>query len=287
MYILLLDLCVVFLYPFLYMLITSVKSPTDINDPSITWIINRFYFHNYKIAYQNLNYIPSLLRTVIYCLVSTVGHVFVCSFVGYGFARYNFKGKKLFFLQLLLSMVVPIQTIIVPQYLLFSALGMPNGFGPLVIPTFFGFGLRGALFIFLFRQYYLSLPASLEEAAAVDGCTPLMTFFRIAFPASTSSIVVSTVLSVVWHWNDYYEPGIYLTDSSQKLLPMLLPSIYSAMGSDGNAADALIEGGNVDLYTAGVAMAATFLVVLPVIIFYFVFQKQFKQGIETSGITGE
>jgi len=269
------------------MLITSVKSPTDINDSSITWIINQFYFHNYELAFEGLKYSTSLIRTVIYCLIATIGHIFVCSFVGYGFARYDFKGKKAFFMLLILSMVVPIQTIIIPQYLLYSNLGMPTGFGPLIIPTFFGYGLRGALFIFLFRQFYLSLPRSLEEAAAVDGCTPVMTFFRIAFPASTSSVVVSVVLSIVWHWNEFYEPGIYLTDSSQKLLPMLLPSIYDSIGGEENAADALLSGSEVDLYTAGVAMAATFLVVVPVIIFYLVFQKQFKQGIETSGITGE
>ena len=167
MYVLLLDLCVVFMYPFLYMLITSVKSPTDINDSSITWIINQFYFHNYELAFEGLKYSTSLIRTVIYCLIATIGHIFVCSFVGYGFARYDFKGKKAFFMLLILSMVVPIQTIIIPQYLLYSNLGMSTGFGPLILPTFFGYGLRGALFIFLFRQFYLSLPRSLEEAAAV------------------------------------------------------------------------------------------------------------------------
>lgn len=287
MYVLLLDLCVVFVYPFLYMMITSVKSPTDINDATITWIVNQFYFHNYELAYESLNYTPSLLRTIFYCIITTVGHTLVCSFVGYGFARYDFKGKKFFFILLLLAMVIPIQTIIVPQYLLYSALGMSNGFGALVLPTFFGYGLRGALFIFLFRQFYLSLPKSLEEAAAVDGCTPVKTFFRIALPASTSSVVVTIVLSIVWHWNEYYEPGIYLTKSEQKLLPMLLPNIFNSIGAGENEAEALLSGGEVDIYTAGVAMAATFLVVLPVIIFYLIFQKQFRQGIETSGITGE
>ncbi len=287
MYLLLLDLCVVFMYPFLYMLITSVKSPVDVNDSTITWVINEFYFHNYEIAFEGLKYIPSLMKSVLYCLITTVGHVFVCSFVGYGFARYDFKGKKLFFMLLILSMVIPVQTIIIPQYLLYSGLGMTNGFGPLIIPTFFGYGLRGALFIFLFRQFYLSLPVSLEEAAAVDGCTPVKTFFRIALPASTSSVVVSIVLSIVWHWNEFYEPGIYLTKSSQKLLPMLLPGLYSSITQTGDMSEALISGGEVDIYTAGVAMAGTFLVVLPVLIFYFIIQKQFRQGIETSGITGE
>ena len=147
--------------------------------------------------------------------------------------------------------------------------------------------LRITEFIFLFRQFYLSLPRSLEEAAAVDGCTPVMTFFRIAFPASSSSVVVTVVLSVVWHWNDFYEPGIYLTDSSEMLLPMLLPKVYTAMQQAQNSAEALISGVNADIFTSGVAMAATFLAVLPILIFYFFFQKRFRQGIESSGITGE
>ena len=287
LYFVLFDLAVVFLYPFFYMMITSVKSPADINDASVTWIINKFYFYNYSIAAKHLHYFSSLFRTVIYCVLSTAGHVFICSFVGYGFARYRFKGKRLFFLMLVFSMVIPIQTILIPQYLLYAKLGTPGGFVPLVLPTFFGYGLRGALFIFLFRQFYLSLPRSLEEAAAVDGCTPVMTFFRIAFPASSSSVVVTVVLSVVWHWNDFYEPGIYLTDSSEMLLPMLLPKVYTAMQQAQNSAEALISGVNADIFTSGVAMAATFLAVLPILIFYFFFQKRFRQGIERSGITGE
>ena len=285
MYILLLDLSVIFLYPFFYMIVTSVKSPTDLMDTSVVWIVNKLYFYNYTLAFDNLDYISTLLRTVLYCLVATAGHVLVCSFVGYGFARFQFKGKGLLFLLLVLAMVVPVQTIIVPQYLVYSKLGIANGFLPLVLPAWLGYGLRGALFIFLFRQFYLSLPKALEDAAAIDGCSPVKTFFRVAFPASSSPIIVSTVLSVVWHWSEYYEPGIYLSSASQKLLPMQLPNIYTLMDS---AADAsMLTSANAELYTEGTAMAATFLVVLPVLIFYLVFQKQFRKGIEISGITGE
>ena len=285
MYILLLDLAVIFLYPFFYMIVASIKSPTDLMDTSIVWIVDKPYFHNYEIAFKSLQYISSLLRTVLYCLVTTAGHVFVCAFTGYGFARFKFNGKAFMFFLLILAMVVPIQTIIVPQYLLYSKLGIANGFLPLILPAWLGYGLRGALFIFLFRQFYLSLPKALEDAAAVDGCSPVKTFFRIAFPASSSSIVVSIVLSIVWHWNEYYEPGIYLSSSSQKLLPMLLPNIYSLMNSVIEAT--MLTSANAEVYTEGVTMAATFMVVLPVLIFYLVFQKRFRTGIETSGITGE
>ena len=172
-------------------------------------------------------------------------------------------------------MVVPIQTIIVPEYLLYSKIGVANGYFPLLVPTWLGYGLRGALFIFLFRQFYLSLPRSLEEAAAVDGCTPVMTFFRIAFPASTSSVIVSIVLSIVWHWNDFYEPNIYIRKNSQMLLPMLLPKLYDSMKDSLDSAQSILE--SKELYTEGVAMAATFLAVIPILIFYLFFQKQFSQ----------
>ncbi len=286
MYVFLLDLSVVFLYPFLYMIITSFKSPTDLLNSTITWIISEFHIENYNTALESLNYVIDLLKTTVYCLATTFGHILVCSFVGYGFARYKFKGKSLFFLFLILAMVVPLQTIIIPEYLLYAKLGMSSGFGPLIIPTFFGYGLKGALFIFIFRQFYLSLPKSLEEAAAVDGCTPVKTFFKIAFPSSIPPIIVSIVLSIVWHWNDYYEPGIYLTKESQMLLPMKLPRIFSAIQSATVSADA-ITGMSDGIYTEGVAMAATFLCVIPILVFYLVFQKRFRQGIENSGITGE
>lgn len=285
MYVLLLDLAVVFLYPFFYMIITSLKSPEDLMDSSVVWVVNKLYFHNYELAYEKMQYIPILLKTVLYCVIATGGHIFACSFVGYGFARYNFTGKRAFSFLLILSMVVPIQTIIVPEYLLYSKMGVANGYFPMLVPTWLGYGLRGALFIFLFRQFYLSLPRSLEEAASVDGCTPVMTFFRIAFPASTSSVIVSIVLSVVWHWNDFYEPNIYIRKNSQMLLPMLLPKLYNSMKDTTDATQSILE--STELYTEGVAMAATFLAVIPILIFYLFFQKQFRQGIETSGITGE
>lgn len=285
MYVLLLDLAVVFLYPFLYMIVTSLKSPEDLMDSSVTWIVNQLYFHNYTLAFEKMQYIPILLKTIVYCVVATGGHILACSFVGYGFARYNFIGKRMFSFLLILSMVIPIQTIIVPEYLLYSKIGVANGYFPMLVPTWLGYGLRGALFIFLFRQFYLSLPRSLEEAAAVDGCTPIRTFFRIAFPASTSSVIVSVVLSIVWHWNDFYEPNIYIRENSQMLLPMLLPKLYDSMKDAADPTQSFLQ--NADLYTEGVAMAATFLAVIPILIFYLFFQKQFRQGIETSGITGE
>lgn len=284
LYVLLVDLVYTFMYPFLYMLVTSIKSPNDILDVTVNWIPNSVYFQNYRLSWEILNYIPRFLGTVFVTLVATVGHVFSCSYVAYGFARFDFKGKKIAFILLLLFIIVPVQTIIIPRYILYGSIGLSTTAVPLWLPTLFGYGLQGGLFIFIFRQFFLSLPKSLEEAASIDGCGPLGTFFKIALPSSRSSIMVVIVLSLVWHWNDYYEPSIYITSQDDMLLPMMLPRVYELM----NGSVSFDAGTNMDsVFTEGVAMAATTLTVLPIFIAYMFLQKKFVQGVERSGITGE
>ncbi|MBR4073082.1 MAG: carbohydrate ABC transporter permease [Clostridia bacterium] len=286
LYILLFDLVYTFLYPFIYMLVTSIKSPEDVLDVTVNWIPNKIYVKNYSISWEVLDYPRRFLNSALVTLLATVGHVFSCAYVGYGFARYEFIGKKVAFILLLLLIIVPAQTIIIPRYLIYGALGISATNVPLWLPTFFGYGLQGGLFIFIFRQFFLSLPKSLEEAASIDGCGPLGTFFKIALPSSRSSIMVVLVLSMVWHWNDYYEPSIYIDAQDKFLLPMMLPNLYSLMdGISDVGADAGEAVANV--FTEGTAMAATTLTVLPIFIAYMFLQKQFVQGIERSGITGE
>lgn len=288
-YLFLLDLAYVFLYPVLYMIITSLKSPEDILDSSVTWLINSFYTDNYSLAWSTLSYPQHFVNTLIVVVFATAGHVFSCSYVAYGFARFEFYGKKLMFILLLLSIIIPPQVIIIPIYMMLAGINLSSGFLPIILPAWLGFGLKGALFIFVFRQFYLSLPLSLEEAAAIDGCGPIKTFYSIALPSSRSSIVVCVVLSIVWHWNDYFEPSIYITQQKDYLLPMLLPGLLSLIESAGGGAEmsAATDTASLMLYTEGVVMAATFLVIVPVFIMYIFLQKQFIQGIERTGLTGE
>ena len=285
LYIVLLDLTFTFVYPFLYVLVTSVKSPADLLDVSVNWVVSGLYVRNYQLSWQLLDYPRRFLNTFGVTFLGTLGHLLSCSFTGYGFARFRFRGKSAMFLLLLLTIIVPVQTIIVPRYMLMSRLGWVDNNLALIIPTWFGLGLQGGLFIFLFRQFYLSLPRSLEEAAYIDGCGALRTFFRIALPGSRSSIMVCLVLSMVWHWNDYFEPAIYLSKQEDFLLPMMLPSLYSMVESGG----ASLSGGGMmeNIFTEGVSMAATALIILPLLIAYVFLQKQFVQGVERSGLTGE
>ena len=241
LYAIMLGLAYIFLYPFIYMVITSVKSNADLS-----------------------------------------------SMAGYSLARYKSFGHKFAFFFMILAMLVPPQTIIVPQYLLYANMGWLNSYLPLIIPSFFGFGLKGALFIYIFRQFFLSQPRELEEAARVDGCGFIRTFIYIIFPVARSIYIVVLVLALVWHWSDFFEPSMYINKSDMAMLSMRLQAISDTLRLF--SADVLETNyGVTDTNTINnaVLMAGTFIVVLPVLLIYSLLQKQFIQGIERSGLTGE
>ena len=274
----------VFVYPFLYMVITSMKSVNDLYDLSVNWIPRSLCLDNFTYAWTLLGY-PR--HFAVSCLLTGTGillKVLCCSFIGYGFARYQFRGRALLFFFAILSILMPVQTILLPQYLIFASLKWTGSYLPLIVPQFFGYGLKGGLFIFLFRQFFLNMPRSLEEAARIDGCGPLRTFWRVALPTMRTSVVVTVVLAMVWHWNDYYEPSIYITKVQQLPLPSMLPQVKAAYDS--------LFGGSVNAATVnaskivseGTLMAAIFLVILPVLVVYCFLQKQFMQGVERSGL---
>lgn len=283
-YALLIGLSFVFLYPFLYMLFTSLKSPADLNDISVKWILNEFRWSNYKTAFNALQYGDRLFNTIFVVLISVIGHILSCSFVGYGFARYRFKFKGFWFALLLLAIIIPTETIIVPLYILFSRIGIMGSYLPIIVPSFLGFGLRGALYVFIFRQFFLSLPKALEEAAAIDGAGAIKTFFLIALPNARSSALISLVLGVVWHWNDTYEPSIYIENQTQYLLPQMLPNLYSMIDTE-NLTEQILNN-TAEIYNDAVVMAATTLVIAPLIVFYLAVQSKFMISVERSGITG-
>lgn len=282
-YVLLFGLAFVFLYPYLYMLTTSFKSYNDLINSTVKWFPKEFAPENYRLAAQALDFVHSGLNTIFVAGVSTIGHVFVCSFVAYGFARFQFVGRNILFAVVILSIVVPVQTLIVPQYITWVNLNVADSYWPIILPTFLGYGLRGGLFIFLFNQQFIKLPRVLEEAAEIDGCGPIRTFFRIALPTAGATIVVCAVLSVVWHWNEFFESSIYISRQSEWLLPQSLPSMYSLIQSLATAEQPWMMEMQFT-YHEGVVMAGTALATLPLLIFYMFMQRKFMASIERSGI---
>lgn len=291
MYLLLLGLAFVFLYPFLYMMITSLKSNSDLNNYAVEWIPTELKFENYFIAADLLKVSKYLKNSVIVTVLASVGHIISCSFIGYGFARFNFPFKKLLFGCVILAFIVPIQTIIIPMYLTYSELGWLDSYLPLVVPAFFGFGLKGALYIFLFRQFYLTLPKDLENAARIDGCGFMKTYWKIVFPLAQSTLVVALVLSVVWHWNDFYETSIYINKTQLGFLPARLKTIVSVVNAPPETLFEMLANLGLtdgeDTLNNAVIMAGASIISIPVIIFFAFAQRKFMQGIERTGITGE
>lgn len=283
LYLILFGLAFIFLHPFIYLIVTSFKSYNDINNTIIKWIPREFSPQNWSLAWSSLNAKRTIINSVFVTLVATAGHLLSASMAGYGLARFRFKGQKLFLGLLLLTIIVPIQTIIVPIYMMYSKVGWIGSYLPLLVPTFLGMGLKGGLYIFIFRQFFLKIPPSLEEAAALDGCGAYKTFFCIIIPSARSPILVCFILSIVWHWNDFFEPGIYITSSGDYLLPQMLPTLYSLFQNISQASSA--EAVQLALsYHEGVVMAATLICVIPLLIIYFIFQRQFMQGIERTGM---
>lgn len=273
-YFLLTEFVFVFVFPYIFMILNSLKYDFELRDLSKEWILTHPNFHNYSEAIRMIKYWFTLKNNLIVVLFSTLGHVLSCAFVAYGFARFKFRGRNIMFAFAMLSLIVPPQLLIMPFYILYSRLGWMGSFLPIIVPSFFGFGLKGGLFIFIFRQFYKSLPIAYEEAARMEGCGPIKVFWNIILPMSRTSILVAAILSTVWHWNDYFEPQVYLKGTNM-LLSQMLPVL--------NDMNFTYQAGNGAMINP-MALAGCFLITLPLLVIYFIFQKQFIQGIEFTGL---
>jgi len=284
-YFLLLALSFIFLYPFITMIVKSLMTDSDLINITVKWIPTKLTWSNYKIAYQKLWFSRFVWNSALVAVLCTVGHAFSGALTGYAFARYKFFGKSFLFALVILSMIVPVQTIIFPLYMQYSNWGVLNTYVPLILPCFFGFGLSGGFFIFLFRQFFMGMPYEMEEAARVDGCGPIRTYFRIMLPMARAPMLVCIVLGVVWHWNDYFEPGVYINDTALRMLPNRLPSLYALLDKENFS---MIQVNDIEgvIFNEAMLMAATFLCILPIMIFYLILQRRFMEGVERSGLTG-
>lgn len=288
LYLTLSGLAFVFAFPFIYMIITSLMTNSDLVNAAVNWIPTRLMFENYIIAFELLNFWRFFQNSLIVTLIPTIGHVFVGAFIGYGFARFEFPGKKILFGIVILSMVVPVQTIIVPLFLTYSRLDWINTYRPLIVPAFFGYGVKGGMFIFLYRQFFIGLPKDLENAAKIDGCGFLRTYFYIVFPLAKAAILVVTVLSVVWRWNEFYQVSIFAGLPALGVLPAQINVLASMTGPDAQEIfDILLLEIGEDVLNDATIMAGVAMIIAPILIFFTIAQSQFMKGIERTGITGE
>lgn len=277
-YVVLASISFVFLYPLIYMVVTSLKSVEDIVDPYVQWVPTGLSMRNFKLAYTGMFYLRGIINSSFIALVSSIAQVISCSFIGYGFARNKFPGRDVFFLLALFTFIVPPQTIIISLFILYKKLGWLNTYYPFIIPSFLGQGLRGALFIYIFRQFFRGFPQELEDAARIDGAGRFKIYSQIFLPLSKPAILVVLLFSFVWHWNDYYEPSIYLMDEAKLTMPIRLMNMILWLERE------IGLGAMSTSYNIGVEMAGCFLVIVLPLILYAFTQKYFVSSIERTGL---
>lgn len=284
LYALLICIGFVFLYPFLYMFINSFMSPEDLMNPAVSWIPSAPYFENYVKAFRTLDFGRSFVNSLYISLVAAVLQTAVAAVTGYGLARFQVKAKGLIFVLILMTFVLPVETLLIPRYVMFNSyklLGTPLATW---LSAFTGQGLKSAVFILVFWQLFSSYPVSLDEAAELDGAGKYRVFVRIALPIAKPGLVLSMLFSFVWYWNETRQAGLFFGENI-KTLPMKLSSFAASYASlyegAGEAVDAAMS------INEAVTLAGTMLSCLPILLLFVILQRQFVESIEKSGITGE
>lgn len=273
----------VFLYPLLQMVSDSLMSSEDLVNPLVEWIPTALYTQNYTRAMEILNYWKSLWTSIYVSIIPALLQMCSCSLVGYGLARFQFRGKRIIFALVLATFIIPPQVTMIPQFLMYRDLGILYSLKAYVFPAIFGQGIKSAIFILVFYQFFSQLPKALEEAAKVDGAGNLRIFFTIAVPTALPAYLLSFLLSLVWYWNDTYMATMYFGKEIQTL-PMQLSAFEATFKSMYPNSTGMNTGNTVN---EAIQMAGTFLNILPLLIIYFLTQRWFMEGIDKSGITGE
>ena len=264
----------IFIYPYIYMIINSLKYEIDLMDPGTSWILTRVNIGNYSRMLKAIDFFGGFATSMLVSGLSAFGQVMSCSLIGYGLARFKFKGNNLIFAVIMVALIIPPSIFSIPLYVQFVSFKWVETILPIVVPCFFGFGLKGGLFIFVFRQYFIGLPKSYEEAARIEGCGELRIFARIILPIASSAVLVTAILSFVWHWNDAFEPTTYLRGTTQmlsQLIPLMNIGQYVFSTASGNA-------------ICQPALAACVCSTLPLVLVYVFVQKRFIAGIESCGL---
>lgn len=288
----------VILYPLLYMLTTSLRSKESFMNSVRVWLPEKIDpLVNYKVALDVLSYKEGIIATLKYEIVSAILQIATCAVAAYGFARFKFPCKKLFVGMLFLTILIPDTMIIIPRVANYSQLDFLGIFALLnkvtgidlrpsildtglsfYLPSLFAAGLRSGILIFIYIQFFKSLPAELEEAAWIDGAGPIRTFISIAIPSSGVVILTVSVFSLIWHWNDYFLSSMYLTEDFPlavwlTMMPKLLPSRgYYLVSSQPE--------------TMAILMAGCVIFIVPMLIIYMIVQRWFIESIDRVGITG-
>lgn len=262
-------LCLLMVYPIIWMISSSFKGPSEIWTNVTSLIPEQFAWSNYSegwAGFGGVTFTTYFRNSLLYAGIGTLAIVGSSAIIAFGFARIKFKGRNFWFTMMILTLMLPRQVLLIPQYILFNELGWVNTFLPLIVPRLTG----GPFFIFLMVQFIRGIPRDLDEAAEIDGAGRFAIFWRVILPLMQPALITAAIFSFYWTWEDFLSPLIYLSDPRLYTVSLALRSM-----SDPNAAT-----------NWGAIFAMATLSLVPVFLIFIAFQKYLVQGISTTGLKG-
>lgn len=264
-YLLLGLLSISFVLPFLWMVSTSLKLSQDVFTYPPSFFPNSFEWQNYPKGWRVLPFDTFLVNSLIVTFANVIGNILSCSLVAFGFARLKGRGREFLFLMLLATLMIPREVTIIPRFLMFSAVGLTNTLWPLVLPAWFGY----AFFIFLLRQFSMSIPLDLDNAARIDGANNWQILTQVILPLSQPALASVAIFAFIGNWSNLLDPLIYLRSTELYTL---------ALGLN------LFRGQNFTQFN--LLMAVSIITLIPVLLMFFFSQKLFVQGVSLTGMGG-
>jgi multiple sugar transport system permease protein len=263
-HLLLIPIAATMVLPLVWMVVTSLQTLDETRHYPPTLVPSSLEWSNYSEVLTQAPFGRWFLNSLIVTVLVVLGNLLFCSLAGYAFARIRFAGREVVFVLLLITLMVPFQVIIIPEFLIVRSLGLIDSLGALVLPN-----LAGAFGIFMLRQFFRTLPIELEEAARIDGCTRLGVLFKIVLPLSGPALATLAVITFMWTWNDFLWPLITIYSPEHMTLQLGLATFQGAHQTNTN-----------------LLMAANVMTVLPVLLLFLFAQRYFVRGIATSGLKG-
>lgn len=252
---------IVMIIPFIWMILTSLKTYAESVQVPPVIMPSDFQWSNYKEVFVLLPFFEFMFNTFIVTVLRTAGQLFLCSLAAYAFARIHFPGRNVFFIITLSVLMVPGQVFLLPQYMIMVKLGWLNTLQAIIVP-----GLFSAFGTFLLRQFFMGLPKELEEAARLDGCNHFQIFWKIMLPLAKPGLIALGIFTTLWSWNELMWPMIVNSSPEAMTLSVGLSSLQGQYATN-----------------YPILMAGSFLAVLPMLVIFFILQKQFIEGIAISG----
>lgn len=256
-----------FTFPFLWMLFTALKTPAELLKGTAAFLPADPQWENFKTAVTVIPFLLYLKNSLLIVILVMTGTLFSATTAAYAFAKLNWKGRDKWFIVMLATLMIPLQVILIPTYIMYAKIGWLGTRLPLVVPAFFGGG--AAFYIFMLRQFFKGIPKELSESAIIDGATHLQIFIKIMLPLCKPALITVMLFTFMATWNDYFGPLIFLSNPDHWTLALGLRAFQ------------LQYGGRFDLM-----MAAALLIMLPTLVIFFFAQKSFIEGITFTGIKG-